>query len=126
MAEMPCILVSEKDIDQLEALLERKEFRDNPGLDALRTELARADVVAEEAMPSDVVKMNSCVTFEVEETGQQFQRHLLYPHQLSSVEHPISIMAPIGSALLGLQVGQTIDWTLPGGKHSHVRIMSID
>jgi len=125
MADMPCILVSEKDIDQLEALLERKEYRDNPGLEALRTELARADVVAEDEMPGDVVRMNSRVTFEVEETGQQFHRHLLYPHQLAGEEHPISIMAPIGSALLGLKVGQTIDWRLPDGKHSHVRIIDV-
>lgn len=125
MAEMPCVVVSEKDIDQLEALLERKEYRDNPGLDALRSELARADVLPEAEMPDNVVRMNTRVTFEVEETGQQFQRQLLYPHQLAGSEHPISIMAPIGSALLGLRVGETIDWTLPGGKHSHVRIIEV-
>ncbi len=125
MADMPGIKVSEKDIDQLEAMLERKEYRDNPSLDALRAELDRADVVNLDALPENVVRMNSTVTFEVEESGQQFHRTLYFPHQMAGKEHAISIVAPIGSALLGLEVGQTIDWRLPDGKHSHVRIIEV-
>src|SRR5690554_3895703 len=104
MADMPGIKVSEKDIDQLEAMLERKEHRDNPALDGLRAELDRAEVVKLEELPDTVVRMNSTVTFEVEETGQQFHRTLYYPHQMAGKEHAISIVAPIGSALLGLEV----------------------
>ncbi len=125
MAEIPGIKVSEQDIDQLEAMLERKEYRDNPALDGLRSELDRADVVPLSELPESVVRMNSTVTFEVEESGQQFHRTLYYPHQMSGKENAISIVAPIGSALLGLEVGQTIDWKLPDGKHSHVRIIEV-
>lgn len=125
MADMPGILISEKDIDQLEAMLERKEYRDNPALDGLRAELERAEVVTLEALPDDVVRMNSTVTFEVEETGQRFHRTLYFPHQMAGKEHAISIVAPIGSALLGLQVGQTIEWRLPDGKQTHVRIIDV-
>jgi regulator of nucleoside diphosphate kinase len=125
MAEMPGIKVSEKDVDQLEAMLERKEYRDNPALDGLRKELERADVVPLEQLPDDVVRMNSTVTFQVEESGKTFQRTLCYPHQMAGREDGISIVAPIGSALLGLKVGQTIDWCLPDGKHSHVRIIAV-
>lgn len=125
MADMPGIKVSERDIDQLEAMLERKEYRDNPSLDGLRAELDRADVLDLEQLPDNVVRMNSTVTFEVEESGQQFHRTLYFPHQMAGKEHAISIVAPIGSALLGLEVGQTIDWRLPDGKHSHVRIIEV-
>jgi regulator of nucleoside diphosphate kinase len=125
MAEMPGIKVSEKDVDQLEAMLERKEHRDNPALDGLRTELERADIVPLEQLPDDVVRMNSTVTFKVEESDKTFQRTLCYPHQMAGREDGISIVAPIGSALLGLEVGQTIDWRLPDGKHSHVRIIEV-
>ncbi|GAA0686038.1 nucleoside diphosphate kinase regulator [Marinobacterium maritimum] len=125
MADMPGIKVSEKDIDQLEAMLERKEYRDNSSLDGLRAELDRADVVHLDELPENVVRMNSTVTFEVVESGQKFHRTLYFPHQMAGKEHAISIVAPIGSALLGLEVGQTIDWTLPGGKHSHVRIIEV-
>jgi regulator of nucleoside diphosphate kinase len=65
------------------------------------------------------------VTFKVEESDKTFQRTLCYPHQMAGREDGISIVAPIGSALLGLEVGQTIDWRLPDGKHSHVRIIEV-
>jgi regulator of nucleoside diphosphate kinase len=112
-------------MDQLEAMLERKEHRDNPALDGLRSELERAEIVPLEQLPEDVVRMNSTVTFKVEESGKTFQRTLCYPHQVATREDGISIVAPIGSALLGLKVGQTIDWRLPDGKHSHVRIIAV-
>lgn len=125
MADMPGITVSEKDIDQLEAMLERKEYRDSSALDGLRAELERAEVVGSDELAEDVVRMNSTVTFEVEESGQKFHRTLYYPHQMEGKEDAISIVAPIGSALLGLEVGQTIDWRLPDGKHSHVKIIEV-
>jgi regulator of nucleoside diphosphate kinase len=100
MADLPAIKVSEKDMDQLEAMLERKEHRDNPALDGLRSELERAEIVPLEQLPEDVVRMNSTVTFKVEESGKTFQRTLCYPHQVATREDGISIVAPIGSALL--------------------------
>lgn len=125
MADLPAIKLSEKDVDQLEAMLEHKEYRDAPALEGLRMELARAEVLGNDEIPDDVVQMNSRVTFEVTETGKTFERMLCYPHQMEGRDNAISIVAPIGQALLGLKVGQTIDWRLPDGKHSHVKIVQV-
>lgn len=125
MAKLPAIKLSEKDVDQLEAMLEHREYRDDPALDGLRMELARAAVLPNDKIPDNVVQMNSTVTFEVTETGKTFERVLCYPSQMEGRDNAISIVAPIGSALLGLKVGQTIDWRLPDGKHSHVKIVKV-
>lgn len=125
MSDLPPITVSELDIDRLEGLLDKKPYRDDPAYNSLRNELARAIVVKPEAMPADVVRMNSTVSFEVEESGKQFQLTLCYPHEIKGQPDTISIFAPIGSALLGLSVGQQIDWTLPDTKHRHVRIIGV-
>ncbi|EXJ11354.1 MULTISPECIES: nucleoside diphosphate kinase regulator [Nitrincola] len=126
MSELPPIKVSELDVDRLEGLLDKKPYRDDKRFDGLRSELARAEVLPVDAMPADVVRMNSTVTFEVEESGKQFHLTLCYPHEINGRTETLSIFAPIGSALLGLSVGQTIDWTLPDAHHRHVRIIQVE
>ncbi len=126
MSELPPIKVTELDIDRLEGMLDKTPYRGDPRYNSLRDELARAIVVKEDEMPGDVVRMNSTVTFEVEESGQQFQRTLCYPHEIKGQPDTLSIFAPIGSALLGLSVGQLIDWELPDTKHRHVKIIKVE
>jgi len=126
MSDMPAIVISELDIDRLEGLLDKKPYRDDPVFNTLKAELARATVVKPEQVPDDVVRMNSVVTFEVEESGQQFQMKLCFPHEMKDAQQAISVFAPIGGALIGLSVGQKIDWTLPDTKHRHVKIIRVE
>ena len=126
MSELPPIKVTELDIDRLEGMLDKTPYRGDTRYDSLREELARAHVVKPEEMPDDVVRMNSTVTFEVEESGRQFHLTLCYPHEIKGQPETLSIFAPIGSALLGLSVGQRIDWELPDTKHRHVKIIKVE
>ncbi|MDB6062768.1 MAG: nucleoside diphosphate kinase regulator [Verrucomicrobiaceae bacterium] len=119
----PNIVVSSLDLQRLENLLAGLS-QPVAGIDALRNELDRADVLAPQQMPSSVVTMNSTVAFAIEESGERFELTLCYPVDAGK-PNTVSILAPVGSALLGLAIGQSIDWSLPGGKTRRVRVIDI-
>lgn len=125
MSNIPSIVVSLQDLKRLEALLD--SLSDDAFLeeDALRAELDRADVVAPEQMPSSVVTMNSKVRVAIQPSGKEFELTLVYPKDMDATPGKISILAPVGSALLGLSVGQEIEWSVPGGSTIRVRIVDI-
>lgn len=125
MSNKPNIIVSLQDLKRLEALLD--SLSDDAFLeeDALRAELDRADVVAPEQMPSSVVTMNSKVRVAIQPSGKEFELTLVYPKDMDATPGKISILAPVGSALLGLSVGQEIEWSVPGGSTIRVRIVDI-
>lgn len=121
----PEITVSTDDLDRLEGLLGELRSGAPEIADGLRTELDRARIVEPEDMPADVVTMNSTVRFTDEETGKEFERTLCYPGDAARGEDKVSILAPLGSALLGLSVGQRIDWPVPGGRTARIRILDV-
>ncbi len=83
--------------------------------DALNEELDRAQMCTPESMPHDVVTMNSRVKFRNLTTGEELTRTLVYPAQMTDSSAQLSVLAPVGAALLGLRTGDTIHWDLPGG-----------
>ena len=85
----------------------------------------RAKVVPRDKIPKDVVTMNSRVIFENETTGEQREVTLVYPGSADIDAGRISVLVPVGTALLGLRVGQSIDWELPGGKKQRYRIVEV-
>lgn len=109
----PSIIVTQQDLERLHQLIHDGNA---PALAELEAELSRAEVVASEAIPSDVVTMNSDVTFIDVATGNERTVRLVYPGQADADKGWISILAPIGIALLGLRKGQEIDWSTPGGQ----------
>lgn len=119
------ITVSSLDLERIEQLLELPVHRAFAGADALRSELARAAIVEPEQMPSDVVTMNSTALVVDEERGDSHQLTLVYPRDADGSPGKVSILAPIGSAMLGLRVGQSIDWPLPGGRRLRLRVTGI-
>lgn len=123
MADLPEIILSELDVARIEILLER--MRSQKGdYQKLEAELARGKIVAPQQIPADVVTMNSRVQFKILETGKVFEKTLVYPKDLASTPDTLSILAPIGSSLLGLRIGQQIEWPMPGGA-VHVEIVEI-
>ncbi len=125
MNTRPKIVISTQDADRLERLLE--SFNDGafPGKAELEDELARADIVDPKDVPPTVVSMNSTVRFRVQSSDDEFELTLVYPKDMDSSGKKISILAPVGSALLGLSQGDQIEWPKPGGGFLHVTIEEI-
>lgn len=124
MNNQPPIIVSRVDLERLELLLESEACRKLPGIGALRSELDRATVVEPAEVPPEVVTMNSTVRFIDDSTGSKFELTLVYPETGGSSE-TVSILAPVGSALLGLSVGQSIFWQVPGGRRLQLRVLEV-
>ncbi len=122
--DQPPIVISTLDAGRLEQLLDSSTYKQLPGIDALRHELNRATLVSPAEVPPDVVTMNSTVRFTDDSSGSNYELSLVYPNAAGSPE-TVSVLAPIGSALLGLSVGQTISWQLPGGRELQLRVLEI-
>lgn len=122
MSSLPQIYLTQNDLDRLLRLVEAQ-----PGkrFDQLESELVRANVVPREKIPRDVVTMNSRVVFENETTREQREITLVYPGNADIDAGRVSVLVPVGTALLGLRVGQSIDWELPGGEKQRYRIVEV-
>jgi len=125
MNSRPNIVISSLDAERREALLDSLPRGAFPGKEELDSELARAETVEPEKIPATVITMNSTVKFRVESTGRDFSLTLVYPKDMDSSSDKISILAPVGSALLGLSVGDSIEWPSPGGKVLRVRVEDV-
>ncbi len=125
MRKKPNIIVSSVDAKRLETLLDSLSSNSFPGMAELEAELERAKIVAPEEVPGTVVTMNSTVKFRVEPSGEEFVMTLVYPGSEDSQGQKISIMAPVGSALLGLTQGDEIEWPRPGGGMMRVSIVDV-
>lgn len=121
----PQITLSEQDAERLERLLESLPDSAFPGKAQLEAELSRADIVDAHQMPPNVVTMNSKVRFKVQSSAEEFTLTLVYPKDVDGSGGTISILAPVGSALLGLAEGDEIEWPKPGGGTLRVRIEEI-
>jgi regulator of nucleoside diphosphate kinase len=90
--------------------------RDQGHLKQLRTELDRAETVIDPAhIPSDVVTMNSKVRVRDVDSDEKMVYTLVFPADADLEEHKVSVLAPIGTAILGYRAGDTIEWNVPAG-----------
>ena len=125
MAEQTKIILTSQDFDRLEALLASLPANAFPGKAALEAELDRAEVVEPKDVPPDVVTMNSTVRFSIGESVEEFCLTLAYPKDVQGQADRISVLAPVGSALLGLSVGSELEWPRPGGGSSVVKVVEV-
>ncbi|MGO1693801.1 MAG: nucleoside diphosphate kinase regulator [Marinobacter sp.] len=123
MSDMPAILVAEEDFNRLSTLIEKQG--DSDIADGLDDELSRATLVPLAEMPAHVVTMNSSVRFQNSDSGQEHELTLVYPHEVGTGDGKISILAPAGSALLGLSVGESIEWPIRGRANIHLKIINV-
>lgn len=125
MDSRPRLIISALDAERLESLLETLPRDGSSSHEALEAELLRADIVDSGDMPPTVVTMNSTVRFEVESPPEEFQLTLVYPKDLDASDDKLSVLAPTGSALLGLSEGDTIEWPRLAGGHLRVRVKEL-
>lgn len=108
------IFITEADMKRLRPLVERlKGSRDD--LKLLEQELDRANIVAPKDVPPDVVTMNSKVRVRDLESGEENTYTLVFPEQADIENGKISVIAPIGTAMLGQRVGDEFSWQVPDG-----------
>ena len=91
----------------------------------LRRELERALVVSSAAVPGDVATMNSRVRYADETDGVRRTVSLVFPSRADAAKGKVSVLAPVGAALLGLSEGQSIEWEFPDGSRRRLRLEQV-
>ena len=116
------IQVTTFDMNRLFAMIEqlrKSGFRETANLEKLEEELARSDEVAPGEVAADVVTMHSRVRLQDESSGQELECNLVFPEEADASANKISIVAPLGTAILGYRVGDTVTWPMPGGERQY-------
>lgn len=91
----------------------------------LLEEIERAEIVASEAMPADVVSIGSIVTYRDIATGSTRTIELAWPGDADPKQQRFSVVSPIGAALIGLSIGQTMSWQLREGEARQLTVLNV-
>ncbi|MFT4172477.1 MAG: nucleoside diphosphate kinase regulator [Rhodocyclaceae bacterium] len=119
------ITLTSFDYERLCALLDSPAGRTAPTRAQLGQELDRADIIEPRQAPHDLVTMNSTVRFVIEPDDAR-EYTLSFPRDAAKDDKPrISVLTPIGSALIGLRAGQSIDWSVPNGKDVKLHVTDV-
>lgn len=116
--------MTQPDVEQLNELFEvlkKQNSRDLGFIEPLRREIKRAKVLTPACISNDVVTMNSRVRLKDMATGEELVFQIVFPTNADLDKGKISVLAPIGTALLGYRVGDVVAWPVPGGKR-HLKI----
>lgn len=119
MSKETNIYITKPDQERLTRLIEFTRERDDDAnrkyLDSLEEELAKAEVVQQQDIPPDVITMRSTVRLKDLDTGQEMIYGLVFPTEANYDDGKISVLAPIGTAMLGYRLGDVIEWKVPSG-----------
>lgn len=124
---VPNITITSRDSNRLLRLVETsmEEPRLRRVAEFLDEELARAEVIPPEAVKPTLVTMNSRVEYEDLMTGQRRSIVLVYPEDADADAGRLSVLSPVGAALLGLSEGQEITWRLADGLPRRLKILNV-
>lgn len=112
------IHITPEDMEQLRKLVEiygGGGATDRSSIEALEAELDRANIVESSQIPSDVITMNSEVRLRDLDTGEERVYRLVFPNRALRTRNALSVVAPIGTALLGYRAGDVVEWMVPKG-----------
>jgi regulator of nucleoside diphosphate kinase len=123
--DKPRIVVSDIDFERLTSLAAVVQSRLPEVADVLLAELDRAEVVAGHSIPAGIVQMGSKVEFR-SDSGQQRCVTLVFPGEENISEGRISILTPIGAALIGLSSGQSITWLTRDGREHELTVVRVE
>lgn len=121
MSSTPPIIVAS---EHRERLLQLAWSTESAVAEQLETELERARVLPLSGVPEDVIVMNSELEYEEAATHQRRRLQLVYPQDANPAAGRVSILTPLGCALIGLRAGQEIEWRMPGGMR-RLRVLSV-
>lgn len=121
MEHQPGILITDQDFERLSLLVQHSESK---AAALLEEELSRAKIVSPSEIPKDIVTMNSTIRFVDNESGKESEVTLVYPKDADVTQRKVSVLAPVGMALIGLKVGQSIDWKMPNGVRN-LKVVSV-
>ena len=124
MRPAPSIIVSSEDHARLTDLATAALERLPEVAGELLSEMERAEIVAEDRLPTTVVRMGSAVTFRSDD-GQERTLTLVYPADESLDGHRLSVMTPVGAALIGLSEGQSITWAARDGREHRLTVVRV-
>ncbi|MBE0425804.1 MAG: nucleoside diphosphate kinase regulator [Nitrospirae bacterium] len=112
------IYITSQDMIRLENLIEagrEGNLKDREHLEELEKELLRASIVDSKGIPPDVITMNSQVLLKDMDNHEEMTYTLVFPVDADIKQNKISVLAPIGTAMLGYRVGDVIEWPVPSG-----------
>ncbi|TLD41076.1 MAG: Regulator of nucleoside diphosphate kinase [Candidatus Jettenia ecosi] len=115
------IFITKFDKDRLDELIEVAETfgsHSRQDLQDLQKELERARIISSKEVPSNVVTMNSRVLLHDTDTSEEMTYTLVFPKDADVESGLISVLAPIGTAILGYREGDNIEWKVPSGRRS--------
>lgn len=116
------LVLKSSDFERLQKII---EVNDSPAAELLEAEILGAKIVEHDKLPIDVVAMGSTVRFKRADSQQETVVELVYPEQANVEQKKISILTPVGSALIGLREGGEIDWPMPNGKLTHLQVIAV-
>lgn len=128
MVKTKNIVITEADYVRLQQLIESSRgfrLRDAEHLHDLEQELEQANIVRSGSVPGDVVTMNSRVRVRDLNSGHEVTYQIVFPKDADVAKNRISVLAPIGTALLGYGAGTTIEWQVPSGLR-RFRILNVE
>jgi regulator of nucleoside diphosphate kinase len=111
------VIVSERDARRLRLLVQARRINGTPGESVrhLQSELDRAHIVPDAELPADVIAMDSIVELEDLSSGELMTYALVFPENADLTRGYVSVLAPLGTAMLGYRVGYEFRWPVPGG-----------
>jgi regulator of nucleoside diphosphate kinase len=115
----PSIFITTKDVEKLRDLIRdayHTEYRGSDYLKKLAVEIEKASAVQPDQIPADVITLNSTARLVDQKTSEEMLYTLVFPEEANISQGKISILAPIGTAMLGYKVGDIFEWDTPGGK----------
>jgi regulator of nucleoside diphosphate kinase len=119
--DRPSIFITTKDAEKLRELIRDAYHTDYRGSDYLKKlagEIEKASVMQPDQIPADVITLNSTARLVDQETQEEMIYTLVFPEDADPSQGKISILAPIGTAMLGYKTGDVFEWDTPGGKRT--------
>ncbi len=117
------VTICERDAARIAAVIARSHCPENH---MLHDEIDAATVVPDAALPPDVVSMGAKVTFRDQTSSEEVTVRLVFPDELETENQAVSILAPVGAALIGLRVGEEIEWPMPNGRSRTLFVVSVE